>query len=60
MKPIGKNVKSSTIMLKGILIHKSKAVGYIDTPEGQMKVEVHWMQCDGIGKVDFFVKRWLK
>ena len=47
-------------MLKGILIHKSKAVGYIDTPEGQMKVEVHWMQCDGIGKVDFFVKRWLK
>ena len=37
-----------------------KAFGYIDTPEGSMKVEVHWMQCEGVGKVDFFVKRWME
>ena len=37
-----------------------KAFGYIDTPEGSMHVEVHWMQCEGIGKVDFFIKEWLE
>lgn len=37
-----------------------KAFGVLDTPEGQIPVEVHWSQCEGIGKYDFFVKHWLE
>lgn len=35
-----------------------KGHGVIETPEGDRNAEVHWVQCAGIGKFDFFVKRW--
>lgn len=37
----------------------AKGKGWLDTPDGERFAEVHWSQCDGIGKHDFFVKRWL-
>ena len=33
--------------------------GTLDTPDGDRDVEVHWVQCQGIGKHEFFIKRWL-
>lgn len=36
---------------------KGKAV--LTTSEGDFPAEVHWSQCEKIGKVDFFLKRWL-
>ena len=36
-----------------------KGIGTLATPDGDRKTEIHWSQCEGIGKVDFFVKRWL-
>lgn len=36
-----------------------KGKGWLETPEGDKHAEVHWSQCAGIGKFDFFVKRWL-
>lgn len=36
-----------------------KAIGWLDTEEGHRKAEVHWSQCKGFGKHDFFVKEWL-
>ena len=36
-----------------------KGKGWLVTPEGDQRAEVHWSQCEGIGKFDFFVKRWL-
>ena len=36
-----------------------KGVGYVDTDEGERKAELHWSQCENIGKFDFFIKRWL-
>jgi SPP1 gp7 family putative phage head morphogenesis protein len=36
-----------------------KGFGWLETPEGDRHAEVHWSQCEGIGKHDFFVKRWL-
>ncbi len=30
------------------------------TPEGNIKAEIHWVQCDGIGKKEFFVKEWFE
>ena len=35
-----------------------KGHGVIETPDGDRNAEVHWVQCDGVGKFDFFVKRW--
>lgn len=35
-----------------------KGHGVIETSEGDRNAEVHWVQCPGIGKFDFFVKRW--
>lgn len=35
-----------------------KGHGVIETPDGDRNAEVHWVQCSGIGKFDFFVKRW--
>lgn len=35
-----------------------KGHGVIETPEGDRNAEVHWVQCAGVGKYDFFVKRW--
>ena len=36
-----------------------KGIGILDTEEGHRKAETHWSQCDGVGKVEFFIKRWL-
>ena len=36
-----------------------KAVAWLNTEEGPRKAEVHWSQCKGIGKHDFFIKEWL-
>lgn len=36
-----------------------KGVGWLATDDGDRQAEVHWSQCEGIGKHDFFVKRWL-
>lgn len=37
-----------------------KAKGVLATQEGDRAAEIHWSQCEGIGKYDFFVKRWLE
>ena len=37
-----------------------KAKGWLSTSEGDKYAEVHWSQCEGKGKYDFFVKRWLE
>ena len=36
-----------------------KAIGTLDTPDGYRKAEIHWSQCEGIGKHEMFVKRWI-
>ena len=36
-----------------------KGIGWLETEEGHRKAEVHWSQCAGLGKHDFFVKEWL-
>lgn len=36
-----------------------KGFGVLSTPDGDREAEVHWSQCEGIGKFDFFVKEWL-
>lgn len=36
----------------------AKGHGVVETQDGNRKAEVHWVQCEGIGKFDFFVKRW--
>lgn len=35
-----------------------KGHAVLATDDGDRKAEVHWMQCEGIGKYDFFVKKW--
>lgn len=35
-----------------------KGHGIVETAEGDRPAEVHWVQCSGVGKFDFFVKRW--
>ena len=35
-----------------------KGYAILDTDDGEREAEVHWMQCDGCGKHDFFVKNW--
>ena len=37
----------------------TKGFGWIDTEDGERFVEVHWSQCAGFGKHDFFIKEWL-
>ena len=37
-----------------------KGRGKISTPDGDFEAEIHWSQCEGIGKHEFFVKRWLE
>lgn len=37
-----------------------KGIGWLETFDGEIKAEVHWSQCENIGKFDFFVKRWLE
>lgn len=36
-----------------------KGCGWLATSDGDRQAEVHWSQCEGLGKHDFFVKRWL-
>ena len=36
-----------------------KGFGVLATPEGDREAEVHWVQCSGVGKFEFFVKEWL-
>lgn len=38
----------------------AKGYGVLATPDGDRRAEVHWSQCSGIGKVEFFVKEWLE
>ena len=35
-----------------------KGHGIIETSDGDRRAEVHWIECECIGKFDFFVKRW--
>lgn len=37
-----------------------KGIALLDTDDGPMKAEIHWVQCPGIGKFDMFVKEWLE
>lgn len=37
-----------------------KGRGVIATPDGDFEAEIHWSQCEGIGKHEFFIKRWLE
>lgn len=37
-----------------------KGIAILDTDDGPIKAEVHWVQCPGIGKFDMFVKGWLE
>ena len=36
-----------------------KGFGSISTPDGDREVEIHWSQCEGIGKKELFIKKWL-
>lgn len=36
-----------------------KGRGWISTSDGYRFVELHWVQCTGIGKREMFVKEWL-
>ncbi len=40
--------------------HKVRATAIITNGETKKKVEVHYYQCDNIGKVEFKVKRWIE
>lgn len=36
-----------------------KGYGTLDTGDGYRDAELHWSQCDDVGKKEFFLKRWL-
>ena len=36
-----------------------KGVGHIAASDGDRMAEVHWSQCEGIGRKEFFIKKWL-
>ncbi|MDD6155269.1 MAG: hypothetical protein PUB39_06930 [Eubacteriales bacterium] len=36
-----------------------KAIGIISTQDGDRKASIHWVQCEGIGKKEMFIKEWL-
>ena len=38
----------------------AKGRAIINTEDGDIPAEVHWSQCEGIGKVEFFIKKWLE
>ena len=38
----------------------AKGKGMLATDEGDIKAEIHWVQCEGIGKKEMFVKKWLE
>ena len=35
-----------------------KGHGLVVTEDGDRRAELHWVQCENIGKFDFFVKKW--
>lgn len=37
----------------------AKGVGTLETPDGERHAELHWVQCEGLGKREMFVKEWL-
>ena len=37
----------------------AKGTGLVDYYGEEREAELHWSQCQGIGKVEFFIKRWL-
>ena len=37
-----------------------KGIGVLDYYGEDRRAEVHWVQCQGIGKFEFFVKDWLE
>ena len=39
---------------------KKKGIGTVVSKDGKnLKAELHWYECKGIGKKDFKVKKWL-
>lgn len=36
----------------------AKGHGVLSTPDGDRLAEIHWVQCKGIGKFEFFLKYW--
>ena len=38
----------------------AKGIGIVNTPGGDTLAELHWIQCEGIGKKEMFVKEWLE
>jgi len=38
----------------------AKGIGIINTPGGDARAEIHWVQSEGIGKKEMFVKEWLE
>lgn len=37
----------------------AKGIANLHTDDGDRMAEIHWMQCEKVGKFDFFVKEWL-
>ena len=37
-----------------------KGLGVVDYYGESRKAELHWAQCEGVGKIDFFIKEWLE
>ena len=38
----------------------AKGFGWLRTSDGDRFAEVHWSQCNGIGKFEFFIKKWFE
>lgn len=36
-----------------------KGIGMLETEDGEVMAEIHWVYCEGIGKKEMFVKEWL-
>ena len=37
-----------------------KGIGLLETEDGEVLANIHWVQCEGIGKKEMFVKEWLE
>lgn len=37
-----------------------KGIGLLETEDGEILANIHWVQCEGIGKKEMFVKEWLE
>ena len=38
----------------------TKGIGSVDYYGETRKAELHWSQCEGVGKCEFFIKEWLE